>query len=55
VTKDFEFLRELGKGGYGAVYLVRVTENAKKKLQYAYKNGNHKHRDIPDIVALKKI
>lgn len=55
MTKDFEFLRELGKGGYGSVYLVKVSEHAKLKLHYAYQNGNHKHREIPDIVALKKI
>ena len=34
---------------------MKTTNVAKQKLTREYQNGNNKHAEIPDILALKKI
>ena len=46
--RDFIVLKELGKGGFGSVFLVRVTEDVRAKISM---QGSH----VPEIVAMKKI
>ena len=56
--RDFQFLKELGKGGFGSVFLVRITDAVREKIikELLQKNyGRQIVPSIPEIVAFKKV
>ena len=49
---DFDILKELGKGGFGSVFLVRITDQTRNKIMNEVGPMNMPESDL---VALKKV
>ena len=50
--RDFEILKELGKGGFGSVFLVRLSDQTRDKIQ---REVGINSMPESDLLALKKV